>query len=255
MPGQTTETSALPVDRLAPLIHALAPIGVLVTEHPIRDLFLAELPPDETYIARAILQDVSRLQEETGWNADALIQHLGCPSTNVGEFRKLSLEEYKLCHDYIDLLCLLTGVIETAPDKRMLILGFGNVYLKADKDIEKVRHAFTKHLPDRDALLAIKYLELGEIRTALNTVLAKIDPDYVYSGRSPFDDLPSVHISTGRIDVLVRNDPQELEALGEKRVVPCMRSHIDKCKGCHEAFQDRYARLIEDKARAVETVL
>src|SRR5690348_879758 len=217
MNRQITETGFAD-QRVAPEIPALAPVSVLVREMTVRDLFLAELPPGETYFARAILQNVSRLEEETGWEADALIQHLGCPSTNVGKFRKLSLEEYSACHAYTALLCLLTGVIEMAPDKKMLILGFGNVYLKADKEIEMVKYAFTKHLPNRDALLAIKYLELGEIRTALNTALAEIDPDSVYTGPSPFDGLPPVHISTGRLDALVRDNPGELATLGEKRV-------------------------------------
>jgi hypothetical protein len=244
MAEQTTETGFVSGDAVAsPTIHDLAPLHWLVTHPRLRADFLRELPPEKARSPREILQCVSQLEEETGWAAEALLRFLGCPTSNVGEFRSQTPEEYKPCRNYVHLLRTLTGMVEVATDKRMLILGFGGVYLKAGGGIDKVWEAFAEHLQNRDALLAIEYLELGEIHTALNTALTLIDPSFVYSGPSPFDGLPAVHISTGRLDTLVRNDPQELGFLGEKRTVPAMRAHIEDCEGCGAAFLDRRSRL------------
>lgn len=244
MTGQTTETGLFGGDSVATApIPDLAPISWLVTQPSLRADFLRELAPEKALPPREILQCVTQLEEETGWGADALIRYLGCPTSNVGEFRSLTLEQYKPCRNYVHLLRTLTGMVEMAADKKMLILGFGSIYLKAEKDTDKVWEAFAEHLQNGDALLGIEYLELGEIHTALNTALTKIGPAYVYTGPSPFDGLPAVHISTGRLDTLVRNNAEELELLGEKRTVPAMLTHIAECEGCEAAFLDRRSRL------------
>lgn len=249
MMESTTESDLLSPqlgDTIAiPTIPALAPVSCLIEEHATREGFLGELPSEHRLTATEILHSVTQLKETTGWDSDTLIHYLGCPTTKVGAFRGLSTEEFEECNRYVGLLRTLTGTVETAADKRMLLLGCGHVYVKANRDMNAVSEAFTKLNFENNALSPMEYLELGEIQTALKTALITIDPGYAYTGPSPFDGLPAVHISTGRLDVLAREDERELRSLGERKVVPFMRSHIKKCDGCRAALEDRERRLAQ----------
>jgi hypothetical protein len=232
-----------------PMIADLAPVSCLLTDYATRERFLAELKPENRLIATEILQCATRLEDTTNWDGDTLIRFLGCPTKDIGSFRDSDKAQLGISRGYVRLLATLAETVETTFDKRMVVFGYGGVYLKAERDIDRVEGAFTERADEKDSLSASEYLELGEVRTALDTALRVIDPQHGFQGSTPFDGLPRVHISTGRLDVLVREDPEELATLGAEMVVPRMRTHIDDCKGCEKAFEDRRLRLEAAAAR------
>jgi hypothetical protein len=217
----------------------LEPISWLIKYHTNRARFLDELDPDRKMVAAEILQSATQLEQTTGWDGETLVQCLGCPATTVGEFRKLEEGRLKISRDYLGLLQTLAALVETEIDKRMLLLGYGTIYRRADRDVERVERAFK----DPATFSAFDYLQLGEVQTALDTAMGRLDPEFGPKGRNPFDGLPTVHISTARLDVLIDGDQSELDTLGTSVLIGRMRSHIDGCEGCEAAYRYRQEQL------------
>jgi hypothetical protein len=220
-----------------PTIADLEPVSWLISNHRNRELFLEELDAKRRDIAEEILQSATKLEQSTGWSGETLVRWLGCPATTVGAFRELKSERLKISNEYLRYLEELSALVETEFDKRTLILGYGKVYLLVDGDTGMVKKAFETKT---DGISPYEYVELGEVQAALDLVLDSIDPDSFEQIRTPFDGRPPVHISTSRLDALIRKDG-EFDLPGP--LANRMREHIKECSGCKEAYAYRKERL------------
>lgn len=227
-----------------PEIQALEPIDYLISNYELGEKFLDELPPESRTIAEPILSSARKLKETTGWDAEKLVVWLGCPTNTVKEFGDLLPERLEISKQYLSYLEQLSERIEVQFDKRMLVLGFGRLYIRAGEDIAKVRSAFEV---ERD-FSANEYLNLGEVQRALDTALVVIDPGSEDEIVTPFDNLDPVHISTGRLDALIKREREfASDTLGE--VAVRMEEHIHgtdgtgACSGCKAAYVHRQEQL------------
>lgn len=238
-------TEAL-LDYLPTPLPDLEPVGFLLSDESLGDRVLSELGPKEALYADRILKQTRELLKGAAWDADTLTRNLGCPVQTVQDFKDLGEERLKISSGYIDLLWDLAGSVETPFDVRTLVLGYGHLYRKADKNVDRVEAAFIQRPGE-----AYEHLGLGEVQTALDIALRVIDPSAFKEPRNLFADLPRVHISTTRLDALIK---EEYEILGPKMVAPRMREHIfgrnghkKPCAACAEAFAYRQKRLLEDE--------
>ncbi len=243
-------TDAL-LDAIPAPLPDLEPVGFLLRDSSLRGRLLSELTSEEAFFANTILNHAERLEASTGWDGDTLAEYLGCPVATIKDFRDLGMERLTISSQYLELLWKLTGLIETAFDVRTLVLGYGHLYRRAENDITRVEESFTE-----DPGGAYESLELGEVQTALDIALRVIDPKGFREPRNPFADQPRVHISTTRLDALIKGD---LEVLGKAVVAPRMREHIyglpdhsEGCEACRDALEYRRARIAED-GRAINS--
>ena len=239
MAEQLVGTESMPA-----ILPDLEPVSCLISDHSNRARFLEELDPERKIIAAEILQSATQLEQSTGWDGETLVRCLGCPATTVRAFRDLEVGRLEISSGYLQLLQTLGALVETEFDKRMLVLGYGHLYRRAENDLDAVKTAFMSDAPFfREPFSAFDYLQLGEVEAALDTALRVIDPTHGYSGGNPFDGLPEVHISTGRLDVLIGGDSKELRALGDFVVAGRMKTHIEECPGCKAAYRYREEQL------------
>jgi hypothetical protein len=238
-------TEAL-LDYLPTPLPDLEPVGFLLSDESLGDRVLSELTPKEALYADRILKQTRELLEGTAWDAETLTRNLGCPVKTVQDFRDLGEKKLKISSGYVDLLWDLAGSVETPFDVRTLVLGYGHLYRKADRNGDRVEAAFIQRPGE-----AYEYLGLGEVQTALDIALRMINPEAFNEPRNLFADLPRVHISTTRLDALIK---EEYEILGPRIVAPRMREHIfgrdghkKPCEACAEALAYRRERLLEDE--------
>jgi hypothetical protein len=246
-------TDAL-LDYLPEPLADLEPVGYLLSDDSLRERVLGELSPQEALYADRILIQTAELKQETEWDAETLTRNLGCPVKTVRDFQDLDQETLEISSAYIDTLWQLTAMVETAHDVRALVLGYGNLYRKAERDAARVEAAFI----EKEGM-AYEHLGLGEVQTAVDLALRVIDPKAFKEPRNLFADLPRVHISTTRLDALIKG---EHDILGPKVVVPRMQKHIfghdgntPPCKACGEAYEYRTKRLAEDEQELDSQVL
>lgn len=213
----------------------LEPVSWLIGDHHNRALFLEELDPERKIITAEILQSATQLEQTTEWDGETLIQCLGCPATTIEAFRELGIKRLRVSNGYLRLLQTLSGLVETAVDHRLLVLGYGALYRRADEDLNRLRSAFMG-----GEFPAFDYLQLGEVETALDVAAAELDPKkHQDTTTNPFHGLPQVHISTTRLEILTADN---LSVLGET-VAGRMKAHIDECPGCGPAYKDRLSRI------------
>lgn len=221
----------------------LAPIGLVLRDLDVRTRLLDELPGAEAVVATSILQQATQLESGTALDGDVLAEWLGCPVVSIKDFKGLGLEKMQISDRYMSFLLVLQALVETAADKRLLLLGYGHLYPKAGRDVKRLQEAFLKDDPER----AFNLLELGEVQAALDTALLALDDKAFRRPRNPFGDLPRVHLSAARLDALIEG---RHDLLGAQMVVPRMLEHIhgvpddgDGCGACSEAYAVRSEQI------------
>jgi hypothetical protein len=221
-----------------PQIPNLEPVSWLIADHKRRDQFLSGLDAKKREIAQTILRSATRLEQGTGWDGDTLVRWLGCPANTVVEFGKLQSERLQISAKYLSFLDELTALIEVQFDKRMLVLGYGRLYLRAAESTEALKAAFNQAQGNR--LTAKQYLELGEVQAALDAAMDEIEPDHDKPITTPFDHLPEVHISTPRLDALIKGEGEfDSHSPAPNVIATRIHGHIRECAACQDAYEYR----------------
>jgi len=239
-PGYSAMTDvALKPPPLPQPIPDLEPLSWVLRDLANPEALLRGLDEKSKNLALEIVHCARRLRETTDWDGEALIQWLGCPTETVGDFRKQGEERFAISQRYLVYLETLSALIEVPYDKRMLVVGYGQLYARADRDLRALKRAFDE---ESEEITPKGYLQLGEVQFALDAALATIEPGSAKAISTPFDGLPPVHISTSRLDALARGD-REFSWPNSDVVALRMQKHFKMCEGCRQAFESRVELL------------
>jgi hypothetical protein len=224
---------------VASLSDDLQPIIPLFLDVKLRERVLARFGERERLAAEEIFQCGIQLSEMTAWSQARLLEALGCTIKTVGEFHDAELDGLERCANFLRLVTRHTGLVDTDPDRREVVVESARLLKAIGGDAHRLRALFAT----KDGQYsAIDYIRLGEIEEASEHVrrFAGLTPvDESAEGDDPFADVPAVHLSATRIDMLIGD---ERDMLGVE-VANHMEAHIEKCDGCRDAFEDRRARL------------
>lgn len=224
---------ASPIDDL----DSIAPIILEIAK---RDVVLAEFSGEKRLIAEDILQCASRLTSMTEWPAEHLLKQLGCELNTVGKFTEVDLKGLERCQSFMRLVTQKTGLVEIVRDRRRVVRDLARLLKATGGDVDRLDYFL---LTPVERYTAVDLIRLGEIEAASDQVrvLAGIPGvGQEVSPVDPFAELPSVHISTARLDILI--DPERRNELGVE-VANYMERHIRECDGCRAAYEHRIAVL------------
>lgn len=224
---------ASPIDDL----DSIAPI---ILDAAKRDVVLAEFSGEKRLIAEEILQCAGRLTSMTEWPEEHLLKQLGCQLSTVGRFTGVDLNGLKRCQNFMRLVTQKTGLVEIVPDRRQVVRGLARLLKATGDDVDRLEYFLFTPV---ERYTAVDLIRLGEFEAAADQVRVlagipgvgqEVSPD------DPFAELPSVHINTARLNILI--DPDRRDELGAE-VANYMQRHIKECDGCRAAYEHRLAVL------------
>jgi hypothetical protein len=221
------------------LIDDLQPIVPLILDLDLRDEILATFDGPTRLAAEGIFQCAARLTSMTQWSEQRLLEVLGCTIKTVGDF-KVELDGLNRCGDFLALVTLDAGLVDTHFDRRQLVVEYARLLKATGADAEALKASLKVEV---DSYTAVDYIRLGEIEAAVEQtrIVHGLDEvDTTEAGNDPFEDTDTVHLSPNRIDMLIEG---KRSALGHE-VANYMNAHIDKCPGCAAAFEYRKSHLI-----------
>lgn len=228
-----TDTSEVPVSSVSP-IDDLQSIAPLILNLEIRNEVLAGFDGPRRLEAEAVLQCAARLTAMTEWPEEQLLEALGCPISTYGRFTGVELAALKRCRLFMFLVTRGAGLVDLVRDRRQVVSSSARLLKAIGGNVE----ALERYLQSEDGgLTAIDYIRLGEINAASEQVrrLAGVPRlGETVDDDDPFAEVPPVHLSTTRMEMLAEGRHDELGS----EVASHMELHIKACRGgCNEAYE------------------
>lgn len=188
--------------------------------------------PSRVPLFKKVYGCVGRLESETGWELEVLLQRLGCDTEKKDFDEKLTPRRLAMCTEYMEWVEDLLGGFDLQIDKRLVLKGASGFYKAASEDLQLVKQIMAED--DEPAL----YLSLGESSQAWKAASRCLAAPAGERARevhrsNPFADADSPHISPQRLKML--RSEESVELLGD-RVVARMRAHIADCSSCRRSW-------------------
>lgn len=232
------DTDTMGVVSAASLIDDLQPIVPLFLDLDLREEALVKFDGPERLAAEEIFQCGNRLTAMTDWSTGRLLEALGCKIKTVAEFHKAELDGLNRCSMFLRLVTRTAGLVDTVPDRREVVVESARLLKAIGGDAAQLEELQTTQ---DGGYTAIDYIRLGELEEAVEHVrnLANRVIDGQAMADDPFAEAPAVHLSTTRIDMLIKGRQKELGV----EVANHMALHIENCPGCSDAYAYRQSRL------------
>jgi hypothetical protein len=235
----SADTDSLGTVTATSLSDDLQPIIPLILDVALREQVLAKFDGPKRLVAEEIFQCAGQLTSMTEWSEERLLEALGCKIKTVAEFHDVELEGLERCRAFLRLVTRNAGLLDTVLDRR-------EVVIESAKLLKAVGGNATRLEELQEAKVglytAIDFIRLGEIEAATEHVRNLADTAAIGQTMAvddPFAELPTVHLSTTRIDMLIRGRRKDL---GEE-VANHMALHIEDCPGCRDAYDYRLSHL------------
>ncbi len=211
--------------------------GGVATRNPVDEL--TEMRPrlaDEDPRLAGLLNAAERLQELTGWDRDQLLDNIGCGERNPSELADYPAKIQR-CETFLLTLLDAATRVEGQGSCRGVIKRCARLSKAETVDVDGLAAALS-----HGKVSALKYFELGEIASGerVARVAAGIATPAQRIGPSPYDGLPTVHLTQPRIDLYVCG---KRNLLGE-RTAANIDAHIKKCGPCDGAVKTRRQALL-----------
>jgi len=220
-------------------IDDLQSIAPLILDLALQEVVLAGFDGPRRLEAEEVFQFAGRLTSMTEWPEERLLEALGCTIRTLREFNGVELDGLQRCRSFLRLVTRDAGLVDTVPDRRQVVIESARLLKAIGNDVAYLGKLLETKV---DGYTAIDLIRLGEVETASEKVrcLAKA----ASIGQTPADDDPfaetaPVHLSTTRIDMLIRD---QRDALGVE-VANHMKLHIKECPGCREAYAYQASHL------------
>ena len=211
--------------------------GPATKHNPVQELtevrpLLAE--QDERLVG--LIDIAERLQEITGWDRDQLLDNIGCDERNPSELAD-DPAKIQRCESFLATLLDAAARVEGQGSRRGVVKRCARLSKAETVDVDGLVAALS-----HGKVSALEYFELGEIASGerVARVAAGIALAAQQIGPSPYDGLPTVHLSLPRIDIYVG---KERGLLGE-RTAANIAAHIKGCKACETAVETRRQALL-----------
>jgi hypothetical protein len=184
--------------------------------------------------------DVAVLARELGWDRAQLLEAIDqfAPELRAPNDGANAVEREVV----FTLLSDLAQLVDTASDRRSVVLHCADMLAAIHGDTQAVRQAFEEQ--GSDGFAARDYIALGEISDGAAVARARLglhEPD----GHNPYSAAPTVHLSEARLRLYVE---RRKDVLGAK-VFARMHAHItdgdcDACRGAVANLEHRGARSV-----------
>jgi hypothetical protein len=220
------------------LIDDLQPIVPLILDLDLRDEVLATFDGPARLAAEGIFQCAARLTSMTQWSEQRLLEVLGCTIKTVGDF-KVELDRLNRCGDFLALVALDAGLVDTQMDRRQLVVEYARLLKATGASAETLKASLKVEV---GGYTAVDYIRLGEIEAAIEQtrlVHGLDDINTAGAESDPFEDTDTVHLSPNRMDMLIEEKRSDLGP----EVANYMSAHIEKCPACGSAFEYRKSHL------------
>ena len=159
-----------------------------------------------------------------------------------------SVEELIRGNKYLKLIEDQMALVDSHFDCRQILQDNPELLFLAGGNPDSARLAMgmAESVPKNDGLSGWEYLRLGEIHGAFSAAKEVFTGVSRVSLWNPFFNLPRIHLSTTRLEVIAQG---EGERLG-KQVLPRIKIHLDGCGACSGAFK-RVQRSVREDSLAV----
>jgi hypothetical protein len=197
-----------------------------------------QLSPQEEVQLSGLLTIVERLEGLTAWSRDELLDNIGCEHRDANKLVK-DKAKIERCTSFLETLLDAAQRVDEGRSRRAVVKRCARL----SKSIE-VDAAGLERILGEGEFSALEYIELGELSSAerVARIAAGKQAPAGEFGPSPYDHLPTVHLSVPRVDLYVRG---ERDVLGE-RTFENMKAHVDECLACKGAVASRQA-LVDRK--------
>jgi len=181
---------------------------------------------------------VIRLGSQTGLEEERVLVQIGCEIETEQDLAKLPADELAACLDYMRWNEKLISDLDLAVDKRLVLSGAARFFLACNRNLDRCRAAM-----EQGTFSANKYLYFGEVAEAWQAAFRALEGPRGDHARVTYDDNPFVnertpHLTPGRVEMLEREDAEEL--LGS-RVKERIEAHLKSCENCGRADRRRKA--------------
>lgn len=202
----------------------------------------AAVDPSRVPLFKQVYGCVGRLESETGWELEVLLQRLGCDTTREDFDEKLTPRRLAMCIEYMEWVEDVLAAFNLHFDKRLALKGASGFYKAAGEDLTLVKEIMS------EGSAPALFLSLGEIAQAWRAASRSIEGPVGDRSRrlhdsNPFIDADTPHISPQRLKMLRSEEAPEL--LGAD-MSERMRVHVADCPRCGEAW----ASLVDARARS-----
>jgi hypothetical protein len=237
-PADTDAFEQIPASPIADL-QLLAP---LILDVELREGVLAAFDGPKRLEAEGIFPRAARLASMTEWPEDQLLEALGCTMRTVRDMfdDEVELEALQRCRAFLGLVTRTAGLVDTVPDRRQVVADAARLLKAVGEDVPRLEGLMRAEVGE---CTAIDFIRMGELEAASERVrrLAGIvDIGAEHPDLDAFAEVPEVHLSTSRIDMLLEGRREELG----QEVSRYMELHIAQCSGgCQEAYEYRKAHL------------
>ncbi len=126
---------------------------------------------------------------------------------------------------FLRLVARLVAYVDTAADRRAVVLACTRLLAFADRDSRRLEAAF-----EEGGFTAIHYLGLGEISAAADLVLLNIGAEAAVA--NPYAGAAVIHISAPRLQMLAAG---RRDLIGGASVFGRMQAHVAGCAACRLA--------------------
>jgi hypothetical protein len=211
--------------------------GVVTKPNAIQELTeMRPLLAEQDERLAGLIAIAEHLQELTGWDRDQLLDSIGCGERNPSELAAHPAK-IKRCETFLGTLLEAAGSVEGQRSCRGVIKRCARLSKAETVDVEGLAAALSA-----GKVSGLKYFELGEIASGERAarIAAGVASAAQKIGPSPYDGLPTVHLSRPRIDMYVKG---KVGLLGE-RTAANMTTHIKGCKACEAAVETRRQALL-----------
>jgi hypothetical protein len=175
---------------------------------------------------------VGRLESETGWEMEILLQRLGCDTEKEDFDEKLTPRRLAMCTEYMEWVEDLLEGFDLEFDKRLALKGASRFYEATGEDLVRAKEIVAEgSQPDL-------YLQLGEIDQAWKAATRQLggpagDRARRIHDSNRFIDDSTPHISPERLKMLASADAAQVLGAG---VAERMLDHVIACPACAPAW-------------------
>lgn len=210
---------------------SLSQVGKLLLYDELLVLWATE-DPSRVPLFKKVYGCVGRLESETGWHLEVLLQQLGCDTAKEDFDEKLTPRRLAMCTEYMEWVEELLEDFDLQVDKRLILKGASRFYNAAGEDLSLVKEIMAE---DGEPTF---YLSLGENAQAWKAATRRLTEPAGDRAReihrsNPLVDEATPHISPQRLEMLRSEECSEL--LGD-RVAERMHEHISACSRCGRAW-------------------
>jgi hypothetical protein len=188
--------------------------------------------PSRIPLFKTVYGCVGRLESETGWDLEVLLQRLGCNTEKEDFDEKLTPRRLAMCTEYMEWVEDLLEGFDLEFDKRVALKGASSFYEATGEDLLRAKEIVAEGSePDL-------YLRLGEIAQAWKAAMRQLEgPDGDRARRihdsNRFIDESTPHIRLERMKMLASPDAARMLGSG---VAERMGDHVVDCPRCAPAW-------------------